>query len=269
MYLEFFGLSEFPFNITPDPRFLYLSPRHREAMDLLLYGVANRKGFIELTGEVGCGKTTTLRAVLSRLPGDVETALVLNPCLNQTQLLRAILNDFGIQVASDDRLDLIEQLNEFLLMQAERGRNVLIVIDEAQDLDAEVMEQVRLLSNLETDEHKLMQIILCGQPELRERLAQRDLRQLRQRILIRCHLQPLNPSDTAEYISHRLQISGAAEDVWFEPSAVERVYHYAGGIPRLVNAVCDLAMLSGYASQVRQIGDPQVEKALQQLECTV
>jgi general secretion pathway protein A len=269
MYLEYFGLTEFPFNITPDPRFLYLSPRHREAVDLLLYGIANRKGFIELTGEVGCGKTTTLRAVLSRLPHDVETALVLNPCLNETQLLRALLNDFGLRVESNDRLDLVEQLNEFLLIQAERGRNVVIVIDEAQDLEPAVMEQVRLLSNLETDEYKLMQIVLAGQPELRERLAQHDLRQLRQRILIRCHLSPLADEEVAEYVAHRLQVAGAGEDVWFEPEAIRLVCGYSGGIPRLINAVCDLAMLGGYAAQTRRIGEEQVAKALQQLECAV
>ncbi len=269
MYLEFFGLTEFPFNITPDPKYLYFSPRHREAMDLLLYGIANRKGFIELTGEVGCGKTTMLRAVLSRLPHDVETALVLNPCLNEDQLLRAILNDLGLSVKGNDRLAYVEQLNEFLLMQADRGHNVLIVIDEAQDLQPEVMEQVRLLSNLETDEHKLMQIVLAGQPELRDRLAQHDLRQLRQRILIRCHLSPLEPHEVVEYIVHRLRVAGAGPEVRFEPEAVEQIHAYAGGVPRLINAICDLAMLSAYASQSRTIGVSQVRKALQQLECVV
>jgi general secretion pathway protein A len=269
MYLEFYGLNEFPFNITPDPRFLYYSPRHREAMDLLLYGIANRKGFIELTGEVGCGKTTTLRGVLSRLPHDVETALVLNPSVDGDQLLRSILKDFGLTIRGNDRLDYVEQLNEFLLMQAERGRNVVIVIDEAQDLGAEVMEQVRLLSNLETDEHKLMQIVLAGQPELRERLAQHDLRQLRQRILIRCHLSPLQEEEVSDYISHRLQVAGAGEDVWFELEAISKVYEYSNGIPRLINAVCDLAMLGGYAAQSLNIEEPHVDRALQQLECKV
>jgi general secretion pathway protein A len=269
MYLEFYGLNEFPFNITPDPRFLYYSPRHREAMDLLLYGIANRKGFIELTGEVGCGKTTTLRSVLSRLPHDVETALVLNPSMDGDQLLRSILKDFGLPIRGNDRLDYVEQLNEFLLMQAERGRNVVIVIDEAQDLGAEVMEQVRLLSNLETDEYKLMQIVLAGQPELRERLAQHDLRQLRQRILIRCHLSPLLEEEVIEYITHRLQVAGAGEDVWFEPEAIKKVYEYSNGIPRLINAVCDLAMLAGYAAQSLNIEESQVDRALQQLECKV
>ena len=269
MYLDYFGLTQFPFNITPDPQFLYFSPRHREAMDLLLYGIANRKGFIELTGEVGCGKTTTLRAVLSRLPHDVETALVLNPCLNESQLLRAILNDFGLQVRSDDRLELIEQLNEFLLTQAEQGRNVLIVIDEAQDLEPEVMEQVRLLSNLETDEHKLMQIVLAGQPELRDRLAQHDLRQLRQRILIRCYLAPLNSVEVSEYIAHRLRVAGCGQDVVFEPDAVDQIFEYSRGIPRLINAICDLSMLGGYAAQTKNIGPTQIAKALHQLECAV
>ncbi len=269
MYLEFYGLNEFPFNITPDPRFLYYSPRHREAMDLLLYGIANRKGFIELTGEVGCGKTTILRGALSHLPHDVETALVLNPSVDCDQLLRSVLKDFGLTIRGNDRLDYVEQLNEFLLTQAEGGRNVVIVIDEAQDLDTEVMEQVRLLSNLETDEYKLMQIILAGQPELRERLAQHDLRQLRQRILIRCHLSPLEENEVSDYISHRLQVAGAGGDVWFESEAIAKVYEYSNGIPRLINAVCDLSMLSGYAAQSPVIEASHADRALQQLECRV
>ena len=269
MYLEFFGLNEFPFNITPDPRFMYFSPRHREAFDHLVYGIHQRKGFIELTGEVGCGKTTLVRAVLSQLPYDIETALVLNPKLNEDQLLRAILNDFGLTVKGSDRLAYVEQLNEFLLSKAEHGHNVVIVIDEAQDLEPQVMEQVRLLSNLETDEYKLMQIVLAGQPELRARLNQHDLRQLRQRILIRCHVEPLNEEETGEYIAHRLRVAGAGPDVVFLPDAVQGVYRYSSGTPRLINAVCDLAMLGGYAAQTLAIGKTEVDKALQQLECAV
>lgn len=269
MYTEFYGLNEFPFNITPDPRFLYFSPRHREAFDHLVYGIHQRKGFIELSGEVGCGKTTLLRAVLSQLPYDIETALVLNPRLNEDQLMRAILNDFGLPVRGDDRLGYVEQLNEFLLAQADRGHNVVLIIDEAQDLEPAVMEQVRLLSNLETDEHKLMQIVLAGQPELRARLNQHDLRQLRQRILIRCTVQPLNQEETSEYIAHRLRVAGGSPDVFFTPEAVQGVFKYSSGTPRLINAVCDLAMLGGYAAQTRTIGRREVEKALHQLECAV
>jgi general secretion pathway protein A len=269
MYLDFFGLNEFPFNITPDPRYLYFSPRHLEAMDLLLYGIQERKGFIELTGEVGCGKTTICRAVLSRLTRSVQTSLVLNPCLDGSQLLRAILTDFGVPPKGDDRLDLIEQLNNFLLDQAERDNNVVIIIDEAQDLQPDVMEQIRLLSNLETDQHKLMQIVLAGQPELRERLAQHEFRQLRQRILIRCHLAPLAREEIGAYVAHRLHVAGANGEVAFDPEALDGVHRYSAGIPRLINAVCDLAMLAGYVGQSRRISSREVEKALDQLECNV
>ena len=248
---------------------MYFSPRHREAFDHLVYGIHQRKGFIELTGEVGCGKTTLLRAVLSQLPYDIETALVLNPRLNEDQLLRAILDDFGLTVKGSDRLAYVEQLNDFLLAKAEHGHNVVIIIDEAQDLEPQVMEQVRLLSNLETDEHKLMQIVLAGQPELRARLNQHDLRQLRQRILIRCHVEPLNDLETGEYIAHRLRVAGGGPDIQFSPDAVQGVYRYSSGTPRLINAVGDLAMLGGYAAQTRTIGSVEVDKALQQLECAV
>jgi general secretion pathway protein A len=199
----------------------------------------------------------------------VETSLVLNPCVTGDQLLRAILKDFGLTVRGNDRLDYIEQLNESLLMQAERGHNVVIVIDESQDLDADVMEQVRLLSNLETDEQKLMQIVLAGQPELRERLAQHDLRQLRQRILIRCHLSPLQEDEVTDYVAYRLHIAGAGEDVWFDADALRIIYQFSNGIPRLINAICDLSMLAGYASQMRTICPDHAERALQQLECKV
>ncbi len=199
----------------------------------------------------------------------METSLVLNPCVTGDQLLRAILKDFGLTVRGNDRLDYIEQLNESLLMQAERGHNVVIVIDESQDLDADVMEQVRLLSNLETDEQKLMQIVLAGQPELRERLAQHDLRQLRQRILIRCHLSPLQEDEVTDYVAYRLHIAGAGEDVWFDADALRIIYQFSNGIPRLINAICDLSMLAGYASQMRTICPDHAERALQQLECKV
>lgn len=269
MYLEFFGLDEFPFNITPDPRYLYFSARHLEAMDLLLYGIQQRKGFIELTGEVGCGKTTICRAVLSRLTRSVQTSLVLNPCLDGSQLLRAILADFGVPPRSHDRLELIEQLNNFLLDQDARGNNVVIIIDEAQDLHPDVMEEIRLLSNLETDQRKLMQIVLAGQPELRERLAQHEFRQLRQRILIRCHLRPLAREEIGAYVTHRLRVAGANGEVEFDAGAVEDIYRYSAGIPRLINAVCDLAMLAGYVAQTKHISEREVEKALDQLECSV
>ena len=269
MYLEFFGLREEPFNITPDPKFLFMSARHKEAFDHLIYGIQQRKGFIELSGEVGSGKTTLIRAVLSALPKNVQTALVLNPSISGTQLLRAILHDLGLTVKSRDRLGYIEQLNQYLLFMAREGFNVAVVIDEAQDLLPEVMEQIRLLSNLETDQHKLLQIILAGQPELRDRLARKDLRQLHQRIMVRCQLSTLNEEETNLYIAHRLQVAGAPADVVFDAEAVRAIFKYTRGTPRIINTVCDRTMLAGYVDGTRSIGIAQVKKALLETEVSV
>jgi general secretion pathway protein A len=266
MYLEFYGLREYPFNITPDPRFLYLAPHHKEAYEHLMYGINQRKGFIQLSGEVGSGKTTLCRAVLSNLGKDVETALILNPSLSDTQLLRAMLNDFGIEVKGRDRLAYIEKLNDFLLEKNREGTNVALVIDEAQNLSPQVMEQVRLLSNLETDKHKLIQIVLCGQPELEKRLARPDLRQLRQRITVRYHIPPLTQEDTMMYIRHRLWVAGSDGSIVFDAGAVKEVYKYAKGGPRLINAVCDNALLAGYVNRSRHIDGRSIKKAIQQLE---
>lgn len=266
MYLQFYGLKEMPFNITPDPRFLFFSDHHREAFDHLIYGIEHRKGFIELTGEVGSGKTTLCRAVLANLPKRIKTALVLNPALSGSQLLRAILNDFGLAVKRKDRLSQIEQLNSFLLEQTLQGNNVAVIIDEAQDLSGSVMEEIRLLSNLETDQHKLMQIVLAGQPELHERLQRPELRQLRQRIMVRCVLRPLSEEDTGRYIAHRLKVAGAGPEVWFTDDAVRMVYQYSRGTPRMVNALCDRVMMAGYVAGRRVLGTKEVERALQDME---
>ena len=266
MYLEYYNLKEYPFNITPDPRFLYFGRHHKEAYDHLMYGIKQRKGFIELTGEVGSGKTTLCRAVLASLDNEVETALILNPRLTETQLLRAMLNDFGLDVAGRDRLSYIEKLNEFLLEQNGVGTNVALVIDEAQDLSPQVMEQVRLLSNLETDQQKLIQIVMCGQPELKKRLARPDLRQLRQRITVRYHLPPLTRDDMVMYIRHRLWIAGSDGSIMFDTGAVREVYKYAKGSPRLINAVSDNALLAGYVARTKTIDARCVKKAIRQLE---
>lgn len=268
MYLEFYNLNEYPFNITPDPRFLYFAPHHREAYNHLMYGIQQRKGFIELTGEVGSGKTTLCRAVLSDLDDRVETALVLNPCLTENQLLRWILNDFGLTVSGRDRLAYIEALNGFLLERSREGINVACVIDEAQNLSPQLMEQVRLLSNLETDQHKLIQIVLCGQPELRDRLSRPNLRQLRQRITVRYHIPPLTLEDTVMYIQHRLRVAShnGDSDIAFTLPAVKEVHRYAKGGPRLINAVCDNALLAGYVTRLREIDARCVKKAIKQLE---
>lgn len=265
MYLEYYNLKEHPFSITPDPRFLYWSSQHKDAYDHLLYGINQRMGFIELTGEVGSGKTTLCRAILSALDSDVQTALILNPSLTETQLLRAMLNDFGLEAKGRDRLAYIEILNAFLLEKNRLGANVALVIDEAQDLSPQVMEQVRLLSNLETDQQKLIQIVLCGQPELKRRLARPDLRQLRQRITVRYHLSPLTQEDTMIYIKHRLTVAGSG-DIFFDSSAIRTIYKYTKGSPRLINAVCNNTMLAGYVARTHIIDAKCVKKAIKQLE---
>lgn len=269
MYLKYYNLKEYPFNITPDPRFIYFGSHHKEAYDHLMYGIVSRKGFIELTGEVGSGKTTLIRAVLAALSqDDVETALILNPTLTETQLLRAILNDFGLQVRARDRLAYIETLNEFLLRKNREGTNVALFIDEAQDLSPQVMEQVRLLSNLETDQHKLIQMVMCGQPELKARLARPELRQLRQRITVRYHIPPLSLEESALYIKHRLWIAGSDGSVIFQSDAVDQVYRFTKGSPRIINAVCDNALLAGYVGGLRKIDARCVKRAISQLEGT-
>jgi general secretion pathway protein A len=204
--------------------------------------------------------------VLSNLDKDVETALIVNPSLTETQLLRAILNDFGLRVKGRDRLTYIEALNEFLLEKARIGVNVALVIDEAQDLSPGLMEQVRLLSNLETDQQKLIQMVLCGQPELKTRLARADLRQLRQRITVRYHLPPLTKEDTMMYIMHRLRVAGSDGSIIFDSDAINEIYKFTKGGPRLTNAVCDNALLAGYVGKTKTISAPCIVKAIQQLE---
>jgi general secretion pathway protein A len=267
MYRAFFNLMDAPFNITPNPRFLLMTKHHREAYNALIYGIQERKGFIQLTGEVGSGKTTLCRAVLDYLGKSVDTALILNPSLTETQLLRAILHDFGIEVKGRDRLAYIEKLNEFLLQRTREGMNVALLIDEAQNLSPQVMEQVRLLSNLETNSHKLIQIVLAGQPELDQRLSRPELRQLRQRITVRYHLPALTESEVTSYISHRLKTAGADESqVQFADKAIEAVYKYSRGIPRMINAVCDSSLMAAYVGSTRIVDLHCVRRAIQHLE---
>ncbi|MFA7257806.1 MAG: AAA family ATPase [Kiritimatiellales bacterium] len=270
MYLDFFQLNEFPFNVTPDPRFLFFSERHREAFDSLLYGVEHRKGFIVLTGEVGCGKTTICRSVLNNLPGTTHSAFILNPSLTASQLVRSILTDLRIEPRGGDKLVHIAQLNRFLLQCLEKGENVAVIIDESQNLDPQLMEQVRMLSNLETDQHKLMQIILSGQPELKERLRQPELRQLRQRVMVHCDLAPLSLVETALYIQHRLKIAGASNPVAvFDSAAIHRIHDSAEGIPRQINTVCDRSLLAAYVRNNRQVTSLDVAHALAELSSLI
>ncbi len=266
MYLEYYGLTEPPFDITPNPRFLYFSAKHREALNHLLYAIRERKGFAQLTGEVGAGKTTLCRAVLDQLGKNCSTALILNPVLDTQHLMKAIAMEFALDVKGMDRLETMAAINRFLLAQAAHGRECILIIDEAQDLTNELLEQVRLLSNLETDDRKLLQIVLLGQPELRDRLNDPSLRQLRQRITVRYHLHPLKRFELSQYVQHRLQVSGAKGVPNFTAGALWRIFCYTKGIPRLVNAVCDKCLLAGYVHQTDRINYPMVGRAILELE---
>jgi general secretion pathway protein A len=260
MYGSYYGFAEMPFNITPDPKFLFLSPSHEEALQHLRYGVAERKGFIVLTGEVGCGKTTLCRRFLNELdPARYDVALILNPRLTETQLLKAILTELGAPATGRSRADLVGQMNRTLLERIAAGKDIVLAIDESQNLSFEVLEHVRLLSNLETDSQKLLQIILLGQPELKEKLADHSLRQLRQRVLVHAELRPLTRLETAAYIRHRLTLAsgkGAGESplVSFTPWATGAVYRATKGIPRLVNNLCDKSVLSAFVRESSLVG---------------
>lgn len=268
MYLDYYDLKEMPFDITPNPRYLFFSPQHREAYNHLMYGIRERKGFVQLTGEVGAGKTTLCRALLEKLDSNFATALILNPALSPEQLVKAIALEFGLEVRHLDGVETLEQLNLFLLRLAEDGRDAVLIIDEAQDLTDEGLEQVRLLSNLELDHRKLIQIVLMGQPELRDRLNNPALRQLRQRITVRYHLKALSSHDTAHYIKHRLEVSGASKSPHFTRLALWRVQSYSQGIPRLVNALCDKALLAGFVNRRNEIDYRTIGVAIQELEGT-
>lgn len=266
MYLEFYGLREAPFNLTPNPKFLFFSAKHREAFNHLLYGIRERKGFVQLTGEIGAGKTTLCRALLEQLGGNFSTALILNPVLDSTQLMKSIAMEFGLEVKGLDHLETIQRLNLFLLEESQKGRDAVLIIDEAQNLSHELLEQVRLLSNLETDDRKLLQIVLMGQPELRGRLNDRRLRQLRQRIMVRYHLRPLKLAEVGPYVQHRLLVSGGKGPPYFTSPALWRIYRYSQGIPRLLNAVCDKCLLAGYVAQRELVDFSTVGLAIRELE---
>ncbi|MGB7573152.1 MAG: AAA family ATPase [Thermodesulfobacteriota bacterium] len=254
MYLNFYGFREKPFNLTPDPRFVFLSKTHKEAFAHLLYGINNRAGFIALTGEVGSGKTTVLRALLSQLDADHHrTALIFNPCLSPEVLLQNINREFGIPTNISNNPSFLDSLNVFLLQQNAEGRTVVLVIDEAQNLEAAVLEQIRLISNLETDREKLIQIVLAGQPEFVQMLKKNEMRQLSQRINVRYHLQAMDFDDTIHYINHRLGVAGGRGETIFTRRALQRIYGYSRGLPRLVNAACDRALLAGYTRDTTKI----------------
>jgi general secretion pathway protein A len=263
MYLRFFGLNEKPFAITPDPRYLYLSERHAEALAHLLYGINESGGFIQLTGEVGTGKTTVVRTLLSRVPHHADVAVILNPRVTPVEFLLTICEELGLGIADSDRdsvKQMVDALNRRLLAAHAEGRRIIVIVDEAQNLSADVLEQVRLLTNLETPTQKLLQIILIGQPELRELLDRTDLRQLAQRITGRYHLEPLSREETRGYVRHRLRVAGAAEEI-FTPAALGEIHRLSTGIPRVINVTCDRALLGAYTQEARKVTPSLVRQA--------
>jgi len=266
MYRKFYGLREKPFEITPDPRFLYLSENHKEALAYLTYAVRERKGFTVITGEVGTGKTTLVQTLLSRLDGNTRTAYLFNPKLGSTDFLHYICEDLGIKGQKRSKGQYLASLHNFLMSCYARNENVVLIIDEAHTLDPKLLEEVRLLTNLETPKSKLLQVVLMGQPELNEILNCPQFRQLKQRISLRYHMQPLNKEETREYIKKRMRMAGTVDPDIFTPKAVKVIYKYSKGIPRLINIVCDNALLAGYAADQKVIGKSIVREVINHLE---
>jgi general secretion pathway protein A len=264
--LAFFGLEQAPFNPTPDPRFLYSSPGHREALAQLLYGVQEHKGFILMTGEIGTGKTTLLRTLLNRLDGQTASAFVFDMTLRFEGILEYMLEDFGVDKPGESHVQRLITLKKFLIEQRLAGQNAVLILDEAQNLDLHALEQVRLLSNVETHAEKLLQILLVGQPELLDKLDRPELRQLKQRIGLHCRIAPLTPEQTRDYVRTRLRVAGAKDLGLFSDEAITRIAEYSSGIPRLINTLCDHCLLIGYADQIRRIDRKIAEEAVAYFE---
>jgi general secretion pathway protein A len=265
VYVSFFNLREQPFNLTPDPRFLFLSSQHEEALSHLLYGIYERKGFIEITGEVGTGKTLLCRALLERLDESVSTALIFNSYLTDLELLEAILNDFGLTSPDSTRKAYLDTLNQYLLDEFAAGRNAVVIIDESQNMALSVLEQLRMLSNLETDDGKLLQVVLIGQPELRDKLSLHGMRQLDQRIAVRYHLHALTLEDTKQYILHRLSVAGGANAVTFHRRAWSLIHRDCGGLPRRINMLCDRMLMTAYVQGSKAITPSIVRQSIRDL----
>jgi general secretion pathway protein A len=271
MYKRFYNLQRNPFEITPDPSFLFPSTRHNEALASLYYSVTAHRGFVVLTGEVGTGKTLILRSLLGLLQRrDVAFALIFNPTLSPLEFIRYIARDFGLPVGDKGKDELIHILNGFLLQRHQKGLTTILVVDEAHHLSLEVLEEIRLLTNLETSQQKLLQIILAGQPELDPKLDSHELRQLKQRVALRCHLDPLSLNETREYIRRRLQIAGATGAIQiFSGPAIEAVFSHSRGIPRLINTICENALLAGYAKHAATITSEIIDEVAQELRLGV
>lgn len=266
MYTKFYGLKEKPFEITPDPKFLYLSESHKEALAHLTYAVRERKGFTVVTGEVGTGKTTLVQTILSRLDGTTKTAYLFNPLMGSTDFLHYICQDLGLKDQKKSKGQYLSQLHKFLLACYSRNENVVLIVDEAHKLDPKLLEEIRLLTNLETAKSKLLQVILIGQPELNDILEDPRFRQLKQRVSLRYHIQPLNKEDAQKYIKRRLRLAGAFDHNIFTSKAIKEIYRYTKGIPRLINIVCDNALLIGYATDHKIIGYKIIQEVIKNLE---
>lgn len=268
MYLQYYGLRENPFNVTSDPNFLYLSKAHRDALAHLMYGINERKGFLEITGEVGAGKTTLCKALLKRLDSNTKTAFILDSNLSELQLLEAIVADFGLRSKRRAKIALLRQLNDFLLDELRKNFNVVLILDEAQNLTLSTLEGIRLLSNLETDKQKLFQIVLVGQPQLRQKLNSPSLLQLRQRIGVRFHIGPLGEDEMEQYIHHRISVASFEKknNICFTRQALEKIFKYSGGIPRLINLVSDKALLTGFVFEARLIDGNLIDKSIHEIE---
>ena len=266
MYCKYFKLNEKPFNLTPDPKYLFLGKNHSEAFAQLHYATQESTGFAVFIGEVGTGKTTVCRAILDRLPDKFVSAFIFNPNMDELELYQAINREFGLECETPSKNTLQYILDRYLIDQKRAGKQVVLLIDEAQNLSQPVLEQIRLISNLETDKEKLIQIILVGQPELRTLLQRQSLRQLRQRISVRCTLKPLDFVETAEYIRHRLHTAGSAPQDIFNRSALRRIQSFSGGIPRLINIICDRALLAAYSSGKRVVTSPMIGSCIREID---
>jgi general secretion pathway protein A len=265
VYTTYYQLREKPFALSPDPRFLFLSVSHREALAHVLYGIEQGEGFIAVTGEVGTGKTTLCRTLLERLGSETEVAFIFNPTLSGDELLRAITSEFGLPEAGRTRAEISHQLNRFLLEMKRRSHRVVLVVDEAQNLSTETLEEVRLLSNLETSTSKLIQIVLFGQPELDDKLDSPELRQLRQRISVRWRLTPLSDVEASDYIRHRVRIAAGMDRDLFTPNALREIRRRARGVPRIVNLLADRSLLAGYAEGAQRVDRNHVDQAAREI----
>jgi len=264
MYKEFYKLRENPFSVTSDPLFFFASLHHNEAFSYLKYGIRERKGIVLVTGEIGTGKTTLCRTLLNNLDSKTKTAFILYPNFSELQLLQMVIKDFGIETKTRNKADIIDALNKFLLEETSRGHNVALIIDEAQNLKASQLEQIRLLSNLETEKEKLLQIILVGQPELCEKLKTTSLRQINQRIAVRYHIKPLEKEELKKYINHRLKIAGANGKINFTDEALAEIFLYSGGTPRLINIICDRALLAGFVKTTFTLDYDLIKKCIEE-----